>query len=347
MRKTLRRIGFGLAALAAAFIIFVLAVDLNRFKPEVESRASWLVEDKVRINGDVEGGFVGWRPALMMHDVEMGEDLRAETVLLTFRLAPGAIVRAKGLRFKNYLFGDFTIPVSAGTNGFELRPVKGGRDGAVLSASVSYAGSSLLIEGEVEDIPLRLLDEKAEGKVEGKFALAAEGENGDSLMRTLKGRFLLTSGAGRLTSKSLNFWSRSLITSLLLPIKKDETKLNCAIADFTIDKGVAQSRAIIVDTSENTVFGKGKINLVKGTMDMLLKPSPKDLTLFDVATPVRISGPLENPVIAPQAGGMAKKLGGMFLTVVNPALAIIPLMESGFGEYKGSCSEILERKAGR
>ena len=76
---------------------------------------------------------------------------------------------------------------------------------------------------------------------------------------------------------------------------------------------------------------------------MVLNPSPKDISLVNFTTPVRIKGPFDNTTVTPQASGVAKKIGGMLLGVINPALEIIPLMETELGEYKGTCAEILKK----
>lgn len=325
--------------------VFLLVSDLDSLKPQIEARTSALLQEKVHIGGDMRPGFLEGHPALVMHNVDVGTDLKADAVslaLLSSRPIQKFFMHADGLTFKGRLLGNYDIPVTVLQTGFEISPLKGELDGAALTGKIKYNDKKLHIDAILKNYPLGKVAEEAEGTVDGKLQLDGKGENSDQLIHTLTGRVMLTSGAGKLTSKSLNFWSRGLISSLL-PGQKNETALNCSIVDFDIGSGIAHSRAVVVDTSENTVFAKGSIDLDKWQVDMVLKPNPKDMSLVSLATPVHVTGPLDNATVTPEVDGMAKKIGGMLLGVVNPALALIPILTSGMDEYTGSCADILKQ----
>lgn len=330
-----------IAVMAAFFSFF----DFNSLKPQIEAQTSALLEQKVRINGAIIPSLLDGHPALLLHKVEVGTDLAADAVTVSLPQRTSlqrVMVHADNLRYKGQLLGDYDIPVTVYPTGFEINPLEGKQGGSAFAGKIKYIGDELHIEGALKDFPLDKLAEEAEGKVDGTVQLDARGETQADLIRTLKGRVMLTVGTGKLTSRSLNFWSRGLLTSFL-PGKKPETKLNCAIVDFNILGNKAQSRAIIVDTSENTVFASGMIDFDKGRMDMVLKPNPKDISLVSVATPVHITGPINNATVTPDARGVARKIGTMMLGVINPALAVIPLIETGMGGYEGSCAAILKQ----
>jgi uncharacterized protein involved in outer membrane biogenesis len=323
-----------------------LVINLDSLKPQIEAQATELLQQKVHINGDISPGVLGWHPALVMHKVDIGAKVKADMVALTvqsLRSSREFLVHANGLSFGDTQLGDYDIPVIIQATGFEIYPLRGVLEGSELAAEVRYTDHKLHIDGVLKDLPLGKLAEEAEGKVEVKLQLDSKGDDLAQLRHALAGRFTLTGGEGKLTSKSLNFWSRGLLSSLL-PGQKKETRLNCAIIDFKMESGIAVSRAIIVDTSENTVFGKGSIDLDKGSVDMVLRPNPKDMSLVSFATPVHVTGPVDAAVVTPEAGGVAKKIGGILLGVVNPALALLPLMETGFDDYHGSCADILKQK---
>ena len=223
----------------------------------------------------------------------------------------------------------------------EINDLKGELSAAALTGTVKYIDKKLHIEAALSDVPLARLADEAAGKVDMKFKLESTGDDTAQLIRGLDGRFTLTSGSGKLTSKSLNFWSRDLLRNFL-PGSNAST-LNCAIVDFDLKNGIASSRALVIDTDENTIIGKGSLNLDKETVDLLLKPNPKDISLVNFTTPVRVTGTFSNTVVTPQAGGMMKKIGGIFLDVVNPAFALLPVLESGFDEYHGTCADIIKQ----
>ncbi len=344
MFKGLAYICWIIVVLMLASGVILLTVNLQSQKPQIEAQITTLLHQKVRINGDIDFGLLGWRLALVLHKVEVGESVKADTVALTLRglkFSQGVFVQANGLKFKDRLLGNYDIPVNVQPNGFEVYPLEGGLEGSAFAGNIKYIDGKLHIDGVLKDLSLDTLAEDTEGKLDARINLEAKGDDGAQLIHSLTGRFTLTNGGGKLSSKSLAFWSRGLVASLL-PGKKEATNLNCAIVDFNIENGVAHSRAIVVDTGDNTVFAKGDIALDSGKVDMVLKPNPKDMQLVSVATPVHITGSIDHATVTPQVSGVVKKVGGMLLGVVNPALALIPILEGGMDEYKGSCAQILK-----
>ena len=347
MLKFLARLCWGIIVCSLVLAIFSLFLNLDFLRPQIESWATDALQEKVHIAGEIKSGILGWHPAIVMHDVTVGTDVKANRVALTLqgrKFLQGFLVHADGLRFKGYLIGDYDIPVVVEPTGFEIPVLEGELDGAAFAGAVRYTDNKLHIDGVLKNLPLRKLAEEAEGKVDAKIQFDAMGKDSVQLVNTLGGRFILNAGEGKLTSKSLNFWSRGLLSSLL-PIKRNETKLNCAILDFDIGNNTAVTRALVVDTEENTVLGKGHIDLDTWQVDMVLKPNPKDLSLFSVATPVHVTGPITSAIVTPEAGGVAKKIGGMLLGVINPALAILPMLEEGLDDYNGSCAKILQQQS--
>lgn len=320
--------------------------DVSSLKPKIEKQTSAWLDEKVHIRGGVEKGILGFRPALAMHRVEIGPDIKADMVEVALEQRSPLVkvlIHADKLTYKGKSIGDYDIPLTAYDTGVDIEALKGEFDGSAVTGKIKYLNSKLHISGEIKDYPLAKIASDAEGRIDAKVELDGHGDTQDQLIHTLKGRLLINAGSGKLTSQSLNFWSRDLLMSFL-PGRKAETNLNCAIVDFNIvGDGVGQSRAIVVDTSENTIFASGTVNFDKQWMDLVLKPAPKDISLVNFTTPVRVKGPFDNTTVTPQAGGVVKKVGGMLLGMINPAFEIIPLMETQFGEYKGSCAAIVKK----
>ena len=332
-------VAFGLA-LVAFFFVF----DFNSLKSQIEAQTSALLEEKVRIRGNIIPGSIATYPALVLHEVEIGADVKADAVTVAVESRKPllkVLIHASGLKFKDQALGNYDIPVTAYLTGFEIDALKGELGAAALTGSVKYIDKSLHIDVVLKDVPLARLADEAEGKVDIKIQLESKGDNTDQLVRALDGRFILTSGSGKLTSRSLNFWSRDLLRNFLPG--SNASMLNCAIIDFDIKNSLASSRALVVDTDENTIIGKGSINLDKETVDLILRPNPKDVSLVNLSTPVRVTGPFSNTVVTPQMGGMAKKIGGLLLDVVNPAFALLPVLQSGLDDYHGSCADIIKQ----
>lgn len=92
--------------------------------------------------------------------------------------------------------------------------------------------------------------------------------------------------------------------------------MNCLIASFTIEKGIATAKALVFDTKGATVVGKGSINLPQNTVNITLKLNKKGPSLTPLKTPYRVKGPLDNPTILPGvSGGMM--VGAVFSAVTG------------------------------
>ncbi|MHA7841365.1 MAG: AsmA family protein [Gammaproteobacteria bacterium] len=75
--------------------------------------------------------------------------------------------------------------------------------------------------------------------------------------------------------------------------------INCLIAGFTIEKGVATANALVFDTKGATVAGKGSVNLPNNNVDITLKLYKKGLSITPLKTPFHVKGPLDNLSILP------------------------------------------------
>jgi hypothetical protein len=53
------------------------------------------------------------------------------------------------------------------------------------------------------------------------------------------------------------------------------------------------------------VAGKGSIDLPGNSIELKLKPRPKQRNLINFATPITVSGPLKNPEVKISRGGLA------------------------------------------
>jgi len=81
------------------------------------------------------------------------------------------------------------------------------------------------------------------------------------------------------------------------------------------------------------VGGNGTVNLKTEEMDLTLKPEPKDRGVGSLRTPLHIKGTFSEPDIGPDMGRLAARGAGTILMgIINPLLAILPLIEEGKGK---------------
>ena len=76
--------------------------------------------------------------------------------------------------------------------------------------------------------------------------------------------------------------------------------------------------------------GEGTVDLAAQTLDMRLVPRPKDPSLFRLAPPILLTGPLSDPRPAPDPVAVAKGLGGIAAsTALGPLGLLLPFVSSG------------------
>ncbi len=106
-----------------------------------------------------------------------------------------------------------------------------------------------------------------------------------------------------------DLWATHLLAVLMPTLDSGGgPQLNCVVGRFTIESGLMTPDALLIDTSRIRVRGKGKIDLKTGKLNLTLKPRPKKRGLISLATPVRVTGRLDDPSIYLSTSGLARTL---------------------------------------
>ncbi len=130
--------------------------------------------------------------------------------------------------------------------------------------------------------------------------------------------------------------------SLKFLIGKDrEVRLRCAYADFDINDGVATARAVAFDTTDTALLVRGGFSFANETLDMKLRPRPKDFSPVSIRVPIAIDGTFAKPSIHPEAGPLVLRGGAVAaLATVAPPLALLGLIETGPGKDTDCGSDV-------
>jgi uncharacterized protein involved in outer membrane biogenesis len=165
--------------------------------------------------------------------------------------------------------------------------------------------------------------------------IAAHGKSrGDSvqhLMANLDGSIGAVMGEGYL-SKYLDLISVDLTkkVSLFWGRHKKGDQIKCAVVQFDIKKGIADSRAFVFNTQIGLLTGKGKINLGTERVDFLLVPKPKNPGLLELSTKLRVSGTMLDAKVRPDHLALLEK-GALALSslVIGPVGLLAPFVHLG------------------
>jgi uncharacterized protein involved in outer membrane biogenesis len=173
------------------------------------------------------------------------------------------------------------------------------------------------------------------GVVGGRAELAGDGNSPAAMLAHGNGGLKLFMNGGNISALLVNLagldFGKSLLSALGLP---DKTALRCMISDFALEQGVLETRALVFDTDEANVFGKGTVDLRNQTIDYEISQEPKHFSILAMHAPIDVTGALKSPSIAPDAGKLGLKAG---LAVITGLLATVQL---GLGQDH-NCSELI------
>lgn len=198
----------------------------------------------------------------------------------------------------------------------------GGRAEAGLAVDANAEPAAITIDVIVEGADLAAL---SGGVAAGPLDIAVSGRgSGRSLagiMGSMNGRATANVDSGRIDNAVFDLLSADLL-SAIRPWAPTERGiiLNCAVADFAVEDGVAGRRVLLIDTNRAYIVGRrgGTVSLRTETVDMLLDPFTKRTSVATlVAAPLRVSGPLASPDVTPDPGETIRDVAALPFDVVG------------------------------
>ena len=109
---------------------------------------------------------------------------------------------------------------------------------------------------------------------------------------------------------------------------------NCLVGNLSVEKGIARAEALVLDTPETLVTGKGTISLRNEGLDLRIVGDSKSPQVFATHVPVLVGGTLGDPDIGVDptesaARGAAAVALGVLLT---PLAGVLPFLDPGSDE---------------
>ena len=172
------------------------------------------------------------------------------------------------------------------------------------------------------------------GKVSGKFDLSGRGNSAAQMLGGATGDVAMLMGRGEISNILLEFIGLDGGEVIKFLVRGDRNvQLRCAAAAFDVKQGVMTSRAIVLDTSDTVINGRGQISFANETLDLVLDPAPKDFSILSFRSPLKIGGTFAAPTAFPDKTALAGRAGiALALAAINPLLALAATVETGPGE---------------
>ena len=239
--------------------------------------------------------------------------------------------------------GDLRTPVRLQNGALKIGDISGTFSGGDLSGMLALDASSLpaqmtadlmlkeWVYGDLQRAAFGRAD--IEGEAQVKVNLASSGETYGGLRANLSGAAGLIAGEGHFPAEMLNLWNSGLVNMLVPDLDAEaETQLNCAVIEFALENGVADTATLFFDGKRMTLQGQGTIDLVNERIDLILKPESKGIELLKVSPAVKVTGALTSPDIGPSNLSLLGNIGKIVIGTINPATLVFTMTDFGLGK---------------
>lgn len=249
-------------------------------------------------------------------------------------------------------FEDLATHLSLRDSVLKLDPLNFGIAGGHLNAVITLDGRKNPIQAHAQVRARKILIAKlfpafdlsktSIGQVNGEFDLAGNGNSVGRMLATSNGKMGLVVADGEISKMMMEKIGLHLWEMLVLKVTGDKlVKLRCGVADFDVKAGIMHTDALIVDTEVTTIVGTGSIDLGQEKLDLALNQKTKATSPVALRSPIYVHGSFAKPVVEVDKARVATRaLGAVALGIVNPFLALIPLIDAGPGK-DSDCAQLV------
>ena len=236
-----------------------------------------------------------------------------------------------------------------------LDPLQFGVAGGQINAVIMLDGRQNPIQAkaqlQLKRLALaKLLPTDQKGKasssqIGGRIMLAGSGNSVGSMLAHADGTVGLLVSGGEISQMTMEKAGLHLWEIFRLTLTGDkQIKLRCAVANFDVKAGDMHANTLLLDTEVTTLLGTGNIDLAQEKLDLTLNQKTKNTSPLALRSPIHIGGNFAKPIIrVDQTRVAARALGALALGVINPLLALIPLVDAGPGQ-DSDCAKWLQGK---
>jgi AsmA protein len=180
------------------------------------------------------------------------------------------------------------------------------------------------------------------GDIGGLVELAGTGNSVAQMLGSSNGKIGFFMDGGQISQFMMEVVALDLWGVAKTKLEGDKpVDVRCAVADFDVKNGVMNTNAFVFDTSVVKVEGGGTINLKTEEMNLKLNPRPKDSSVASLNSPLYVRGTFSHPRPSPDVGRLAAKgVGAVVMGIINPLLAVLPLLQEGKGE-DSPCNQLM------
>jgi uncharacterized protein involved in outer membrane biogenesis len=175
---------------------------------------------------------------------------------------------------------------------------------------------------------------KGEGIIGGEAKIDAYGNSLASMMGHGDGELkLVLVSAGNVSALLVDIagleFGNALLSALGIP---NQARIDCFVTDLPMKNGIVDTKALLLDTNEARVVGRGTIDFRDQTLDYSLTTRSKHFSIGSLPGPINITGKLGDPSIRPGTEVVARAGAAAGLGVLlTPLGALLPTIQFGVG----------------
>ncbi|GAB6196655.1 AsmA family protein [Lysobacter xanthus] len=183
-------------------------------------------------------------------------------------------------------------------------------------------------------MPRMELAKEAVGRVGGEASLAGTGNSIAAILGSSDGTVGVGMGRGRISNLVMELAGLDVQESLKFMLTKDrQVPVRCAFGDFAVNNGVMGAKALAFDTTDTIIIGEGRISLRDETLNLKLRPRPKDRSLFSFRSPLFVTGTFKQPSFHPDMKRVGLRAAlAVALANIAPPAALLATLELGGGK---------------
>lgn len=276
---------------------------------------------------------------------------RLKSMNADVRLDAAKVVNAKGLPLDR-----MGVRVRLDNGLLVLDPldlgVAGGRLAGLLRIDANAQPAVVQTRLDARSLELNRLFPRSEsarnsfGKIQGQVDLNTRGGSAAQMLANANGNVAMLMGKGEISNILLEIAGLDGGEIIKFLVKGDNrVELRCAATAFDVQNGLMTSRALVLDTGDTVFYGDAKVDLARESMDVLIKPQPKDTSILSLRSPLRIAGTFGAPDIGLEKSALAGRAGlAVALGAINPLLALAATIETGPG-HDADCVGTLKQAA--
>ena len=172
------------------------------------------------------------------------------------------------------------------------------------------------------------------GKLHGEIDLKGRGNSVAQMLGSSSGNVALLMGKGQISNLLMEFAGLDGAEIIKFFVRGDENiQLRCVATAFEVNRGLMTTRAFVVDTSDTVIYGAGTVSLTDESIDLILRPAPKDASILSLRSTLKVSGTFGTPKAGVDKGALAGRAGlALALGAINPLLALAATIETGPGK---------------